>query len=96
MTRAIVECKGQDFNSMVLGQGICPALKCIGLCYLIALLVVICKVTHHQNGEILHILSHTGSICVNCNISALDGLLQHILVTAKLAGREHTYLQPAA
>ena len=81
---------------MVLGQGICPALKCVSLCYLIALLVVICKITHHQNGEILHILSHTGSICVNCNISALDGLLQYILVTAKLAGREHTYLQPAA
>ena len=81
---------------MVLGQGICPALKCISLCYLIALIVVICEVAHHQNGEILHILSHTGSIRVNRHIGALDGLLQHILVTAKLAGREHAYLQPAA
>ena len=81
---------------MILGQGICPALKCIGLCYLIALIVVICEVAHHQNGEILHILSHAGSIGVNSHIGALDGLLQHVLVTAKLTGREHGYLQPAA
>ena len=81
---------------MVLGQGVCPALKCICLSYLIALIIVISKIAHHQDGEVLHILSHTGSICVDCHIGALDGLLQHILIAAQLAGREYAYLQPAA
>lgn len=92
MTGAVIERKGQDFDAMVLGQGVCPALKCICLSYLIALIIVISKIAHHQDGEVLHILSHTGSICVDCHIGALDGLLQHILIAAQLAAVQQLIL----
>ena len=84
-TGAVVVVVGQGADAL-LDQALVPALEGLGFHDLQAFLVVVHDVSHVQDADVIDIAGQTAGVGQNSDAHALQSLVDHVFLSAQLAG----------